>query len=83
MSKDEIKDIVSQVVGFLSAIMLFLGAINIKFEWFTESSISAFGVVLSAGCFLAVTIYTIWRNHYGFTQKAKAQKEYLERNHLK
>ncbi|MBG9603530.1 MAG: phage holin [Bacillota bacterium] len=77
------RDVVSQVVGFLTAIMLFLGTINIKFEWFNEESISAFGIVLSAGIMLAVTLYTIYKNHFGFTDKAKKQKAFLEKEKLK
>ncbi len=77
------KEVVSQVTGFLTAIMLFLGTINIKFEWFTEDSISAFGLVLSAGILLGVTLYTIYKNHFGFTEKAKKQKAFLEKENLK
>ncbi|MDQ0268864.1 phage holin [Cytobacillus purgationiresistens] len=78
-----IKDVVAQIVGFLSAIMLFLGTLNIQFQWLTESSINAFGVVLSAGIFLGVNLYTIYKNHYGFTDKAKQQKAWLEKENLK
>jgi protein-S-isoprenylcysteine O-methyltransferase Ste14 len=80
--KDYVLDIVAQVVGFLSAILLFLGTINIKFEWFTEASISAFGIVLTAGIFLCITLYTIYQNFYGFTAKARAKKNLLKRNKL-
>jgi hypothetical protein len=75
---DHVKDVVSQIVGFLSAIFLFLGTVNIKYEWFTEASISAFGLVLSAGMFLAVNLYTIYKNHYGFTEKAKKEKSMID-----
>ncbi|WLR54278.1 phage holin [Mesobacillus subterraneus] len=74
------KDVVMQVTGFLMVIMLFLGTLNVKFNWLTEESISAFGVVLSAGIALVVTLYTIYKNHYGFTDRAKEQKKFLERN---
>lgn len=74
-----INDVVKQIVGFLSAIMLFLGTLNIEFQWLTDASISAFGVVLSAGIFLSVNLYTIYKNHYGFTDKAKQQKAWLKR----
>ncbi|MEX3713663.1 phage holin [Cytobacillus horneckiae] len=74
-----INDVVKQIVGFLSAIMLFLGTLNIEFQWLTDASISAFGVVLSAGIFLGVNLYTIYKNHYGFTDKAKQQKAWLKR----
>lgn len=76
--KPSTKDIVSQVTGFLMAMLLFLGTINVKFEWFTEASISAFGLVLGAFAALAINMYTIYKNHYGFTKKAKKQKKVLE-----
>lgn len=78
-----IKDTVSQVLGFLSAVMLFLGTLNIKFDWLTESTISAFGVVLSAGILLVVNMYTVYKNHYSLTKKAKKQKEVLDKHDLK
>ncbi|ASV67566.1 PTS mannose transporter subunit IID [Cytobacillus kochii] len=74
-----INDVVKQIVGFFSAIMLFLGTLNIEFQWLTDASINAFGVVLSAGIFLSVNLYTIYKNHYGFTRKAINQKAWLER----
>lgn len=77
------KDLVSQVVGFLTAIMLFLGTLNIKFSWLTEESISSFGLLLTAGTALSVTLYTVYKNHYCFTEKAKKQKACLEREGLK
>jgi hypothetical protein len=74
------KDISKQIVGFLSALLLFLGTINVRFEWFTMDSVNALGVVIVAGFPLAATIITIYKNHYGFTQKARAEKQLLERN---
>lgn len=76
-------DIVKQIVGFLTAIMLFLGTLNIEFQWLTQDSINAFGVVVSAGILLAINLRTIYKNHYGFTEKAKKQKEFLEKENLK
>ncbi|MDM5208411.1 phage holin [Cytobacillus kochii] len=73
------KDVVAQVVGFLSAIMMFLGTLNVKFEWLTAESIDAFGIVLTAGIALGITLYTIYKNHFGFTKKAKQQKAWLEK----
>ncbi|POD46298.1 hypothetical protein BKM15_26005 [Pseudomonas syringae pv. syringae] len=76
------KDIVSQITGFLTAILLFLGTLNMEFAWFTEQSINAFGLVVSAGILLGVNILTIYRNHYGFSEKAKEQKRELEKKDL-
>lgn len=76
------KDIVAQITGFLTAIFLFLGTLNIKFDWFTEDSISAFGIVVSAGILLGINLLAIYKNHYGFTKKAKVQKQELEKKDL-
>lgn len=73
------KDVVSQVVSFLSAAMMFLGTLNIHFEWLTKESINAFGVVLTAAIALGITLYGIYKNHFGFTQKAKNQKAWLKK----
>lgn len=75
-------DIVKQIVGFLTAIMLFFGTLNIEFQWLTQDSINAFGVVISAGILLAINIRTIYKNHYGFSKKAKKQKEVLKKEGL-
>lgn len=77
------KDIFSQVVGFLSAIMMFMGTLNFKFGWLTADSIDAFGIVLTSGIALGITLYTIYRNHFGFTTKAKNQKALLEKENKK
>jgi hypothetical protein len=77
------KDVAKQITGFLTALFLFLGAINVKFEWFTLNSINAFEVVIVAAIPLVYTFYAIWKNHFGFTEKAKEQKEVLKRNGLK
>jgi protein-S-isoprenylcysteine O-methyltransferase Ste14 len=76
------KDIVKQLVGFLMAVLLFLGTINIKFDWFTEASINAFGFVVAAAIALGINLWTIYKNHYGFTARAKAQKSALKRQGL-
>jgi hypothetical protein len=76
--KDHVKDVISQVTGFLMAILLFLGTVNIEYKWFTEASISAVGLVLTAGTMLVINLYTIYRNHYGFTDKAKKEKSMID-----
>lgn len=76
-------DVVKQFVGFLMAILLFLGTINVKYEWFTEASINAFGFVVAAAIALVYNLYSIYKNHYGFTKKAKQQKRVLKEKGLK
>lgn len=77
------KDVTKQITGFLTALFLFFGTINVKFEWFTLTSINAFEVVIVAAIPLGYTLYAIFKNHFGFTKKAKKQKEVLKENNLK
>jgi len=77
------KDVVKQITAFLMAFLLFLGTLNIKFEWFTVDSINAFEAVLIAAIPLVAILVGIYKNHYGITKKAKEQKEVLKQNNLK
>ncbi|MED4029957.1 phage holin [Priestia megaterium] len=77
------KDIAKQITGFLTALVLFLGTINVKFEWFTLDSINALEVVIVAAIPLAYTFYVIYKNHFGFTKKAKEQNKVLKQKDLK
>lgn len=58
-------DIVKQVVGFLTAISMFLGTIGFAFDWLTVDSINAFGVVLGATIALGYTLYAVYINTFG------------------
>ena len=42
------KDVFTLLGGFLTALLFFFGTIGIKFDWFTEASINAFVLVVSA-----------------------------------
>ncbi|MEK4754781.1 phage holin [Priestia sp. FSL R5-0597] len=77
------KDFVKQITAFLMAILLFLGTLNVKFEWFTVDSINAFEAVLIAAIPLVAVLVSIYKNHYGITEKAKEQKEVLKQKGLK
>ena len=72
-----IQDIAKQITGFLTALLLFLGTINIKYEWLNADSINALELLLIAGGLLVYNIYRIYRNHYGFTalKQKKARKK--------
>ncbi|GAF14937.1 hypothetical protein JCM19046_3501 [Bacillus sp. JCM 19046] len=72
-------DIFKQITGFFSALLVFLGFLGVSFEWFTVESIDAFGLVLAAAVPLAYNLYTIYKNHFGFTEKAKHDKRVLDR----
>lgn len=81
--KDNIKEISILVTGFLSALMGFLATLNIEFQWLSEASINAFGVFLVATIVLIVAVYSIYKNTFVVTKKAKMQKEELKRKGLK
>ncbi|MCK6203920.1 SPP1 phage holin family protein [Bacillus infantis] len=77
-----VKDTITLLGGFLSALLLFLGTVGIQFDWFTQESIDAFVVLVGAAAAFAISMYAIWKNTY-VSRKAKLQKEMLERNGLK
>lgn len=83
MTEDKLKQYVALFGGWLSAVLLFLGTLNIKFEWFTVDAISAFVVVLTATIPFVLIGYGVWKNTYLIRQKAKAQEVVLKRNGLK
>lgn len=72
---DKIKGTVILIVGFLQALMGFLATLNVKFEWLTDASVSAFGILITAGIMLIVGVYAVWKNT--FTGK-KAQEQNKE-----
>ncbi len=77
------KDILTLLGGFLSALLFFFSTIGISFSWFTEDSINAFIWVLAAFITLAVNLYAVYNNTYVITKKARIQKEELEKKGLK
>ena len=78
-----IKDTLTLLGGFLSALLFFFSTIGISFNWFTEDSINAFIWVLSAFITLVVNLYAVYKNTYVLTKKARIQKEELKKNGLK
>ncbi|WP_068672269.1 phage holin [Oceanobacillus sp. Castelsardo] len=82
VKNDKIKGIVILLVGFLQAVMGFLATLNIEFQWLTDASISAFGVMISAAIMLIVGIYTVWKNTFT-GKKAQRQNEELHKKGLK
>ena len=78
-----LKDILTLVGGFLSALLFFFGTIGITFSWFTVDSINAFILVLSAFITLVINVYAIYKNTYVITKKARMQKEELKNKGLK
>ena len=79
MTEEKLKQYIALFGGWLSAVLLFLGTLNIKFEWFNPESISAFVVVLTASVPFVLVGYGVWKNSYVITKKAKGQEEALKR----
>jgi len=70
------KDIVTLLGGFLTALLFFFGTIGIKFDWFTEESINAFVLVLSAFVALVINLFAVWKNtHTGWFKKKNPKRK--------
>lgn len=83
MQTDKLKQYIGLFGGLLSAILLFLGTLNIEFTWFNTESIGAFEGVLIAAVPFALLIYGVYKNTYIVTAKAKKQEQELKRKGLK
>lgn len=83
MTKDKLMQYIGLFGGLLSAVLLFLGTLNVEFKWFNTASIESFTTVLIACVPFALAIFGVWKNSYVITQKAKTQEKVLERNGLK
>ncbi len=79
MTKDKLTQYIGLFGGLLSAVLLFLGTLNIEFEWFNTASIDSFTAVLIATIPFALLIYGVYKNSYILTKKAKGQEEALKR----
>lgn len=75
------KDIFTLLGGFLTALLMFFGTVGIAFEWFTQESINAFVVLVTAFCALAINAYAIWKNTF-VSKKAQLQKKALQVQNL-
>ncbi|MGM0776901.1 MAG: phage holin [Bacillota bacterium] len=71
------KDIATLLGGFLTALLFFLSTVGIAFDWFTEESINAFVVLVSAAIAFSVNLYAVWKNTYA-SKKAQLQKKALQ-----
>lgn len=59
--------------------MIVLATLNIKFEWLTEASINAVGLFIVATIMLIVGIYSVYKNTFVLTKKARKEKEELKK----
>ena len=78
-----VKDILTLLGGFLSALLLFFSTIGISFSWFTEESINAFILVLAAFITSGVNLYAVYKNTYVITKKARIAKRRAKEKRIK
>lgn len=76
------RDIITLLGGFLTSLFLFLGAIGVSFDWFTQQSIDAFIMLCGSIVALGINLYAVWKNTY-VSKKARKQKEVLKQKGLK
>ncbi|WP_077325806.1 phage holin [Virgibacillus siamensis] len=74
--------VVSQITGFLAALLPVLSIAGYQFDWFTQDFINSIGVLLSAGISLVVTCMAIYKNHFS-SKKAQKQNKALKQKGLK
>ncbi len=80
---DKLKQYIGLFGGLLSAVLLFLGTLNVKYVWFNAESIDAFIAVLIAAIPFVLLMYGLYKNTYLITKKAKRQEKELKRKGLK
>lgn len=80
---DKLKQYIALFGGLLSAVLLFLGTLNVTLDWFNQDSIDAFVGVLIAAVPFIILIYGVYKNTYLVTKKAKLQEKELKRLGLK
>ena len=83
MEADKLKQLVALFGGWLSALLLYLGTLNVKFEWFDQNSITALETFLMATIPFAIALYGVYKNSYRLSKKARMQEETLKKNGLK
>lgn len=83
MTGDKLKQYVALFGGWLSAVLLFLGTLNVSLEWFNQNSIVAFVVVLGTSVPFVLVMYGVWKNTYLVKKNAKEQEELLKRQGMK
>ena len=83
MTTDKLKQYIGLFGGLLSAVLLFLGTLNVEFKWFNTSSIESFTAVLIALIPFVIAIYGVWKNSYILTQQARYQEKVLKDKGLK
>lgn len=80
---DKLKQYIGLFGGLLSAVLLFLGTLNVAFDWFNPESIGALEGVLIAAVPFILLVYGVYKNSYILSEKAKQQERVLKQRRLK
>jgi len=80
---DKLKQYIGLFGGLLSAILLFLGTLNVEFEWFNTESIGAVEGILIAAVPVVLIVYGVYKNTYVLSEKAKKKERALKQRGLK
>ena len=83
MDADKLKQYIALFGGWLSALLLYLGTLNVRFDWIDQDSISNLQTFLIASIPFILAIYGVYKNSYRLSKKAKMQEETLKKNGLK
>ena len=83
MTADKLKQYIALFGGLLSAILLFLGTLNVQFDWFNTDSIDAFVGILMAMIPFVLLVYGVYKNTYVVTKQARYQEKVLKDKGLK
>lgn len=77
MTADKLKQFVAMIGGFLGAVTMFLGTLNVEFQWLNMDTIDSGMVMLGTAIPLVLVFYGIYKNQYLITKKAKEQEKDL------
>lgn len=74
----ELKDILTLVGAFLSALYLALQSVGIAFDWFNPDAINAWVTALGSFGALIIAAYGIYKNTYVLTKKGRNDRKIID-----
>ncbi|MGE7837993.1 phage holin [Viridibacillus arvi] len=80
---DKLKQYIALFGGLLSAVLLFLQALNVNLWWLNDQTIDTFINVLVTAVPFILIVYGVYKNSYIVTKQAKEQEELLKQKGLK
>lgn len=78
MTAEKLKQYIGLFGGLLSAVLLFLQALNVNLWWFNDNAIDTFINVLVKAVPFILVIYGVYKNSYILTRQAKQQEHTLK-----